>query len=57
MSPNLPDDAEIGYCRLRLLPLIGLGAAMLGPGDLYLDSSREFRIRITSMRRLPKQEI
>ena len=28
MNSNLPDDAEIGYCRSRLLPLIGLGAAM-----------------------------
>jgi hypothetical protein len=28
MDSNLPDDAEIGYCRSRLLPLIGLGAAM-----------------------------
>jgi len=28
MSSQLPDDAEIGYCRSRLLPLIGLGAAM-----------------------------
>jgi hypothetical protein len=28
MSSKLPDDAEIGYCRSRLLPLIGLGTAM-----------------------------
>jgi hypothetical protein len=28
MNSKLPDDAEIGYCRSRLLPLIGLGGAM-----------------------------
>jgi hypothetical protein len=29
MNSRPPDDTEIGYCRSRLLPLIGLGAAVI----------------------------